>query len=58
MALDMNSVGIPGGCLGNPGFREIWVFGVVSGDLGPQKAFAQIATLKYKEGVNVSAPCF
>ena len=24
------------------GFREIWVFGVVSGDLGPQKAFAQI----------------
>ena len=28
-----------------PGFREIWVFGVVSGDLGPQKAFAQIRTV-------------
>ena len=31
--------------LGDFGAREIWVFGVVSGDLGPQKAFAQIATL-------------
>ena len=27
-----------------PGFWKTWVFGVVSGDLGPQKAFAQIAS--------------
>ena len=43
MALTMNSMGIPGGFRGNAGFREIWVFGVVSGNLGPQNAFAQIA---------------
>ena len=43
MALSMNSVGIPGGFRGNAGFRENLEFGVVSGDLGGQKAFAQIA---------------
>ena len=43
MALSMNSVGIPGGFRGNAGFRENLGFGVVSGDLGGQKAFAQIA---------------
>ena len=32
MALNMNSMGIA------PGFRENLGFGVVSGDLGPQKA--------------------
>ena len=40
----MNSVGIPGGFRGNAGFSENLGFGLVSGDLGPQKAFAQIAT--------------
>ena len=33
-----------GGFGATPDFQEVWVFGVVSGDLGPQKAFAQIAT--------------
>ena len=46
MVLSMNSVGIPGGFRGNAGFRENWGFGVVSDDLGGQKAFAQIARLK------------
>ena len=45
MALSMNSVGIPGGFRGNAGFRENLGFGVVSGDLGGQKAFAQIAKM-------------
>ena len=44
MVLSMNSVGIPGGFLATPDFREILGFGVVSGVLGGQKAFAQIAT--------------
>ena len=40
MALSMNSVGIPGGFRGNAGFsRKLGGFGVVSGDLGGQKAF-------------------
>ena len=49
MALDMNSVGIPGDIGSTPGFRKdlgfLERFGVWggSGDLGPQKAFAQIA---------------
>ena len=48
MALSMNSVGIPGGDFGaTPGFQENLEFGAVSGDLGPQKAFAQIAILSY-----------
>ena len=46
MALSMNSVGIPGGFRGNAGFRENLGFGEVSGDLGGQKAFAQIASAK------------
>ena len=44
MALSMNSVGIPGGFRGNAGFRENLGFGVVSGDLGGQKAFAETST--------------
>ena len=40
MALNMNSVGIPEGFRARPGFRENLGFGVVSGDLGPQKNFA------------------
>ena len=44
MALSMNSVGIPGGFRGKAGFWENLGFGVVSGDLGGRKAFAQIAT--------------
>ena len=43
IALSMNSVGIPGGFRGTPDFRENLGFGVVSGDLEGQKAFAQIA---------------
>ena len=43
MVLSMNSVGIPGGFRATPDFREKFWFGVVSGDLGGQKAFAQIA---------------
>ena len=43
MALSMNSVGIPG-FRANAAFQENREFGAVSGDLGPQKAFAQIAT--------------
>ena len=43
MALSMNSVGIPGGVRGNAGFSGKLGFGVVSGDLGGQNAFAQIA---------------
>ena len=39
MALGMNSVSIPGA----PDFQENLGFGVVSGDLGGKKAFAQIA---------------
>ena len=46
MALSMNSVGIHGGFRGNAGFRENLGFGVVLGDLGGQKAFAQIASLR------------
>ena len=45
MALNLNSVEIPGGFRVNAGFRENWGFGVVSGDLGHQKAFAEIADL-------------
>ena len=45
MALNMNSVGIPGDFGARPGFRENSGFGVVSGDLGPQKAFAQMTNL-------------
>ena len=48
MALSMNSVGIPGGFRGNAGFRENLGFGVVSGDLGGQKAFAQIIFVSVK----------
>ena len=44
MALNMNSVGIPGGFRATPGFQENLGFGVVSGDLGPQKALAQMAS--------------
>ena len=41
MALNMSSVGIPGAFRGNAGFSgSLGVWGVVSGDLGPQKAFA------------------
>ena len=48
MALSMNSVGIPGGFRGgNAGFRENLGFGVVSGDLGGQKASAQIASANF-----------
>ena len=47
MALSMNSVGIPGGFRATPDFRENLGFGVVSGDFGGQKAFAQIATTKH-----------
>ena len=43
MALSMNSVGIPGGFRGNTGFSAKFGVWVVSGDLGGQKAFAQIA---------------
>ena len=44
VSLSMNSEGIFGGFRGNAGFSgKLWV-GVVSGDLGGQKAFAQIAT--------------
>ena len=54
----MNSVGIPEGfratlgCLGTSGV------GVVSGDLGPHKAFAQMATLSmlYMGGRSPSSP--
>ena len=45
MALHMNSAGIPGGFWGNAGFPGNLGFWGVSGDLGPQKAFAQIASL-------------
>ena len=43
-ALNMNLVGTPGGFQGNAGFSGKFGFGAVLGDLGPQKAFAQIAT--------------
>ena len=47
MALSMNSVEIPGRFRGNAGFSGKFAeFGVVSGDLGTQKAFAQIASLE------------
>ena len=39
MALNMNSVGIPGDLVAAPSFRESLGFGVVRGDLGPRKAF-------------------
>ena len=55
MALSMNSVGIPGGIRGNAGFRENLGFGVVSGDVVGQKAFAQIArTFSGKQHLNSS----
>ena len=41
MALSLNLVGIPAGFGATPDFRENLGFGVVSGDLGGQKAFAQ-----------------
>ena len=44
MALNMNSVGIPGGFWGNAGFSWKSGVGAVSGKLGPRKAFAQTAT--------------
>ena len=50
MALSMNSVGIPGGFRGNAGFSG------KSGDLGPQKAFAQMAMpnhLGYIQGLGI-----
>ena len=50
MALSTNSVGIPGGFRGNTGFSGKFGFGVVSGDLGGQRAFAQIANLFYESG--------
>ena len=40
------SMGIPGGFWGNAGFSGKLGFGVVSGDLGGQKAFVQIASCK------------
>ena len=43
MALSMNSVVIPWDFGATPDFREKLGFGVVSGDLGGQKAFPQIA---------------
>ena len=46
MALNMNSVELLGDFGATPGFREYLGFGVVSGDLGLQKAFAQIASQK------------
>ena len=49
MALNMNSVGFYGGLGGNAGnLRKNLGFGVVSGDLGPPKAFAHIA--KFRAG--------
>ena len=51
MVLNMNSVGIPGGFGTTPGFRENLGFGVVLGDLGPQKAFAQIARNNEESGL-------
>ena len=45
MTLNMNSVGIFGA---TPGLRGNLGFGVVSGDLGPQKAFVQIASAGFK----------
>ena len=43
MALNMNFVGIPGDCRATLGFWENLGLWEVSRDLGPQKAFAQIA---------------
>ena len=51
----MNSVGIPGDFRATPDFRENWGFGVVSGDLGGQKAFAQIV-LNLLEGPTCKNP--
>ena len=53
MALSMTSVVIPGGFRGNAGiFGKIWGLWVVSGDLGGQKASAQIASSVFETVVS------
>ena len=48
MALCLNLVGILGGFRVTPGFLRKSGVGVVSGDLVPRKAFAQIANGKHQ----------
>ena len=56
VAFNMNSVGIPGGFRGEAGFSGKLGFGVVSGDLGPRKAFAQITTCHFWSYVAACLP--
>ena len=48
----MDSVGILGDFRATPGFQEYLEFGVVSGDLGAPKAFAQIANSSWSPFVS------